>query len=164
MFSKPISWPKLMKRIDKLHERVNKLVAKAESEGLKSEAKIESEQLTSSNNCRNLPTNATIRKEYVRCGKVDCLSKHGPYYYAYWKDGRGKLKKKYIGKYAPRIDSAGEYKSIRNGFYGSPPSRDINVDPSNSPEVSQMAKGYITKTKNVRANRPRTNKLRQDQI
>ncbi len=165
IFSKPISLSKLLKRIDKLHKRVDKLVAKAESEGLKSEGKIESEKIKSLDNSRNLPDNVTIREEYVKCGKSDCpRCKHGPYYYAYWKDDSGKLKKKYIGKYATRTDRTGEYKSIRNGFYGSPPSRDINVDPSNSPEVSQMAKGYITKTKNVRANRPRTNKLRQDQI
>ncbi len=161
---KPITWPKLKKRIDKLIERSDKLVAKVKSEELRSEAKIELEKIRSINNSRNLPGNVTIREEYVKCGKSDCSSKHGPYYYAYWKDDCGKLKKKYIGKYATRTDSTGEYKSIRNEFYGSPPSRDINVEPSNSPEVSQMAKGYITKTKNVRANRPRTNKLRQDQI
>jgi hypothetical protein len=156
---KPITWPKLKKRVDRLHEKTEKLLAKVESEKLKSEAKIRSERLTSANNCRNLPTNTTIRDEYVTCGKSDCSRcKHGPYYYAYWKDDIGKLKKTYIGKYAPRTDNTGEYKSIRNVFYGSPPSRDINIDSSNSP------KGYMTKTKNVRATRPRRNKLRQDQI
>lgn len=44
-----------------------------------------------------VPKNATIRQEYVRCGKYDCDKPHGPYYYAYWKDN-AKLKKKYIGK------------------------------------------------------------------
>ena len=156
---KPVAWPKLKKRIDKLIERSDKLVAKVKSEELRSEAKIELEKIKSINNSRNLPGNVTIREEYVKCGKSDCSSKHGPYYYAYWKDDCGKLKKKYIGKYATRTDSTGEYKSIRNEFYGSPPSRDIDADSSNSPEVSQMTKGYITK-----ANRPRTNKLRKDQI
>ena len=33
-----------------------------------------------------LPRNATIRKEYVKCGKNDCEISHGPYYYAYWKE------------------------------------------------------------------------------
>jgi hypothetical protein len=33
-----------------------------------------------------IPTNATIRKEYVKCGKNDCVIPHGPYYYAYWKE------------------------------------------------------------------------------
>src|SRR5712691_9195960 len=103
---KPVPWPKLKKRIDKLIERSDKLVAKTESEGLKSEAKIESEQLTSANNCRNLPGNVTIREEYVKCGKSDCLRcKHGPYYYAYWKDDSGKLRKKYIGKYPPPVEN-----------------------------------------------------------
>jgi len=41
-----------------------------ESEKLRSEAKIESEMLTSSNNSRNLPRNVTIREEYVKCGKI----------------------------------------------------------------------------------------------
>jgi len=44
----------------------------------------------------------------------------GPYYYAYWKDDCGKLKKKYIGKYPPSID---KHKS-----------RDTIIDPSNSSE------------------------------
>ena len=95
-----------MKTIDRLCERANKrtnrLLAKVESEGLKSEAKIESEKIRSINNSRNLPNSATIRKEYVRCRKSDCSRcKHRPYYYAYWKDDSGKLKKKYIGKYPP---------------------------------------------------------------
>ena len=98
-FLKPIGWPKLKKRINKQLERADKLIAKAKPEELRSIAKIKSEELTSANNSRNLPSNVTIRKEYVRCGKLDCQSKHGPYYYAYWKDDSGKLKKKYIGKY-----------------------------------------------------------------
>jgi hypothetical protein len=63
------------------------------------------------------PSNATIKEEYVSCGNEWCCSKgnltdtnvpkedrfhnigrHGPYYYAYWKDPTTKkLKKKYIG-------------------------------------------------------------------
>jgi hypothetical protein len=109
-FLKPIGWSKLKKSIDKQLERADKViarsdkvVAKVKSEQLRSEAKIKSEEITSTNNSRNLPVNATIRKEYVRCGKLDCPSKHGPYFYAYWKDDSGKLKKKYIGKYHPSI-------------------------------------------------------------
>jgi hypothetical protein len=98
-----------MKRIDRLCERANKrtnrLVAKVKSDELRSEAKIELEKIRSINNSRNLPGNVTIREEYVKCGKSDCSRcKHGPYYYAYWKDDSGKLKKKYIGKYPPSID------------------------------------------------------------
>ena len=44
-----------------------------------------------------IPPNATIRQEYVRCGNPDCQNSHGPYLYAYWKEGK-KLNKKYIGK------------------------------------------------------------------
>jgi hypothetical protein len=39
-----------------------------------------------------IPTNAAIRKEYVKCGNPDCQNQHGPYLYAYWKqDNLGNL-------------------------------------------------------------------------
>src|SRR2546427_7666870 len=44
-----------------------------------------------------IPENATIRREHIRCGNPDCQQLHGPYLYAYWKDGK-RLRKKYIGK------------------------------------------------------------------
>jgi hypothetical protein len=44
-----------------------------------------------------IPEKATVRQEHVRCGNPDCQHLHGPYLYAYWKDGK-KLQKKYIGK------------------------------------------------------------------
>jgi hypothetical protein len=44
-----------------------------------------------------IPPNATIRQEYVKCGNPDCQNQHGPYLYAYWKQDK-KLNKKYIGK------------------------------------------------------------------
>src|SRR5438093_11345850 len=100
---KPIGWPKLKKQIDRLLERNERLIAKFNSEKLRSIAKVQSEELTSTNNSMSHRSNATIRKEYVRCGKLDCHRKHGPYYYAYWKDDSGKLKKKYISKYHPSI-------------------------------------------------------------
>ena len=40
-----------------------------------------------------IPPNATIRQEYVKCGNP----LHGPYLYAYWKQDK-KLKKRYVGK------------------------------------------------------------------
>jgi hypothetical protein len=116
IFLKPLGWPKLKKRINKQLERTDKLIAKFESEQLRSIAKIKSEelrsiakvkseQLTSTNNSRNLPSNATIWEEYVTCGKPDCSQcKHGPYYYAYWKDDIGKLHKRYIGKYPRPVE------------------------------------------------------------
>jgi hypothetical protein len=44
-----------------------------------------------------IPPNATIRQEYVKCGDPDCENLHGPYLYAYWKQDK-KLKKRYVGK------------------------------------------------------------------
>jgi hypothetical protein len=44
-----------------------------------------------------IPENATIRQERVRCGNPDCQQFHGPYLYEYWKDGK-RLRKKYVGK------------------------------------------------------------------
>jgi hypothetical protein len=44
-----------------------------------------------------IPPNATIRQEYVKCGNPDCQNQHGPYLYAYWKQDK-KLNKKYVGK------------------------------------------------------------------
>jgi hypothetical protein len=45
----------------------------------------------------DIPPNATIRQEYVKCGNPDCQNQHGPYLYAYWKQDK-KLKKLYVGK------------------------------------------------------------------
>src|SRR5215469_9379850 len=44
-----------------------------------------------------IPLNATIRQEYVKCGDPDCQKSHGPYFYAYWKEDK-KLNKRYVGK------------------------------------------------------------------
>jgi hypothetical protein len=44
-----------------------------------------------------IPPNATIRQEHVKCGDPDCQNPHGPYFYAYWKQDK-KLKKRYVGK------------------------------------------------------------------
>ena len=44
-----------------------------------------------------IPEKATVRQEHVRCGNPDCQHLHGPYLYAYWKDGK-KLQKKYSEK------------------------------------------------------------------
>ena len=48
-------------------------------------------------NYSSVPSNATIKEERIKCGKSCLMCPHGPYYYAYWKDESGKLKKKYIG-------------------------------------------------------------------
>ena len=44
-----------------------------------------------------IPLDATIRHEYVKCGNPDCQNSHGPYLYAYWKEDK-KLNKRYVGK------------------------------------------------------------------
>jgi hypothetical protein len=48
-------------------------------------------------NNQEIPLNATIRQEYVKCDDPDCQNSHGPYLYAYWKQDR-KLRKRYVGK------------------------------------------------------------------
>jgi hypothetical protein len=45
--------------------------------------KIKSRQLACVNRAKSIPENATIRKEYIKCGNEICEQKHGPYYYAY---------------------------------------------------------------------------------
>lgn len=48
-----------------------------------------------------LPPTLTYRQEQVRCGKRTCTTcPHGPYWYAYWKEG-GRTRKRYIGRYLP---------------------------------------------------------------
>jgi hypothetical protein len=65
--------------------------------------KFESRDLACTSRAKSIPENATIRKEYIKCGKQICERKHGPYYYAYWKDPESKkLKKKYIGNHMPK--------------------------------------------------------------
>lgn len=43
----------------------------------------------------------TYRLEPVRCGKKGCTRcPHGPYWYAYWREG-GRMRSRYIGKSLP---------------------------------------------------------------
>jgi hypothetical protein len=85
-----MSFPELMEEGYRLIARVRALENKDRSEKLACQARS-----------KLIPKNATIRKEYVKCKKPDCYyERHGPYYYAYWKEhGTKKLKKKYIGRY-----------------------------------------------------------------
>jgi hypothetical protein len=56
----------------------------------------------------DLPATAAItyRRQYARCGKADCARcandnpGHGPYWYAYWREG-SRLRSGYIGKHPP---------------------------------------------------------------
>jgi hypothetical protein len=90
--NKSSSLQKLLAKANKTTERATKFLNK-----------IKSRQLACDNRAKSIPENATIRKEYVKCGKEICELKHGPYYYAYWKDPESKkLKKKYIGDHMPK--------------------------------------------------------------
>jgi len=71
-------------------------------------ARLNSQRDLTSRNYKSIPSGATIRKEYIKCGNPNCYRcKHGPYYYGYWKEN-GKLNKKYIGKYDPREETKKE--------------------------------------------------------
>src|SRR5205823_8194326 len=87
---KHTSLQKLLAEANKTTERATKFINK-----------IKSRQLACANRAKSIPENATIRKEYIKCGKQMCEIEHGPYYYAYWKDQSKKLKKKYIGDHMP---------------------------------------------------------------
>jgi|GEM_PF-713312 len=84
--------------VKKMYEKAGLIIK--QSEGLV--AKMNSKREITNKNSKAIPKNATIREEYVRCGKDLCLKcVHGPYYYAYWRDKSRKLKKKYIGRNNP---------------------------------------------------------------
>jgi hypothetical protein len=51
-----------------------------------------------------IPSNATIRRQHVKCSKPQCQKKHGQYLYAYWKEGN-KTKSRYVGKKLEDFDS-----------------------------------------------------------
>ena len=81
---------------DQLMEEGNKLIARAQA----LDNKEKSIKLACQSRSKSVPKNATIRKEFVKCKKLNCYRQlHGPYYYAYWKDPETRrLKKKYIGR------------------------------------------------------------------
>jgi hypothetical protein len=90
--NKCTSLQKVLANANKTTERATKFINK-----------IKSRQLACVNRAKSIPENATIRKEYIKCGKENCQHKHGPYYYAYWKDPETKkLKKKYLGDHMPK--------------------------------------------------------------
>ena len=83
--------------LEELMAEGNKLIACAQA----LDNKERSKKIACQTRSKSIPKNATIRKEFVKCKKPDCYhKKHGPYYYAYWKDPETKkLKKKYIGRH-----------------------------------------------------------------
>ena len=96
--------------LEKICEKAGSLI----KESGKVLVKINSKRQIARKNSKSLSNNATIRKEYVKCGKEFCLgSKHGPYYYAFWRDKRnGKVKKKYIGRNDPRERGRQKYREL----------------------------------------------------
>ena len=83
------SLEKLLAHANKTIEKSNRFINK-----------IKSREIACSNRAKSIPENATIRKEYVKCGKTLCYHrKHGPYYYAYWKDPETKKLRKKIDRY-----------------------------------------------------------------
>jgi hypothetical protein len=95
--NKSSSLQKLLAKANKTTERATKFINK-----------IKSRQVVCAHRAKSIPENATIRKEYIKCGKEICEIEHGPYYYAYWKDPESKkLKKKYIGDHMPKDKRSG---------------------------------------------------------
>ncbi len=48
-----------------------------------------------------LPQGLRYRRQSVNCGKESCSRcPHGPYWYAFWKEG-GRTRKRYIGRHLP---------------------------------------------------------------
>jgi hypothetical protein len=85
--------------LDKMYEKGGSIIKQSE----RLLVKMNSKRQVVNRNSKSIPRNATIRKEYIKCGKDLCLGcQHGPYYYAFWRDESGKLKKKYIGRNDPR--------------------------------------------------------------
>ena len=64
---KSSSLQKLLANANKTTERAIKFINK-----------IRSRQLACANRAKSIPENATIRKEYIKCGKQICEQKHGP--------------------------------------------------------------------------------------
>jgi hypothetical protein len=87
-----VSMEKLLKGANKRIERSQNFLNK-----------LKLRRVACANRAKAIPENATVRKEYIRCKKINCYhEQHGPYYYAYWKDPETKkLNKKYIGIHMP---------------------------------------------------------------
>jgi hypothetical protein len=120
-WDKPTPIWKLLKQCRKTAERGEKLLKK-----------FDARRESSINNLKSVPKNATIKKEYIKCGKPLCHRKHGPYYYAYWKEDPtiGKLKKKYIGKYFKKQEKMKLSSEMPTTTVATNPIKDIEMDNS----------------------------------
>jgi hypothetical protein len=56
------------------------------------------EEITDAREAADSPGKVTYRLQPVTCGKPGCARcPHGPYWYAYWREG-GKVRSRYIGR------------------------------------------------------------------
>ena len=88
---------KQMKELEKTNEKINAINNKFN--GIIGSFKL---------NCQPVSENATVREEFIKCGKPSCNNYlHGPYHYAYWNEKtklynkKSKLRKKYLGTMDP---------------------------------------------------------------
>ena len=91
-----------MPRLDLAREELNRLMDRLEAELLR----IEEEAKGLEAKLKELFPHPKVRMEYRRCGKASCHCAkgelHGPYYYAYYKQG-GKTKAIYFGRKHPTL-------------------------------------------------------------
>jgi hypothetical protein len=113
--------------LDKMYEKGGSII----KQGEKLLVKMNSKRQVVNRNFKSIPRNATIRKEYIKCGKDLCLGcEHGPYYYAYWRDENGKLKKKYIGRNNPREKEKGIQDNYSNDLEHILRNKQNNLEPT----------------------------------
>ena len=98
----------------------------------------------SKDNKYEIPENATIRQEHVRCGNLDCQQLHGPYLYAYWKDGK-RLRKRYVGK---TIDDLLVRKVAKKADTTPTKMRKLKVIKEKAQGGNLLAQEYLEKLKN----------------
>jgi hypothetical protein len=103
--------------IERILDKSNRIASSAIFDTASLLTDFNAEFQTSERNLKNVTSKATIREEYVKCGKAYCNVKHGPYYYAYWRNHDGNKKgkkqyKKYIGKIGPRERNNIEFNRI----------------------------------------------------
>jgi hypothetical protein len=98
-----------------------------------------------------IPPNATIRKEFSRCGNPDCQDMHrphGPYLNAYWREGK-KIIHRYIGKSLEEFNDREIAKRIAKKM-GYRPSQHIKFKFIKQEESrgNELAKQYLEKLRN----------------
>jgi hypothetical protein len=83
-----LNWNNKSTPIWKVLKQSNRAADKAE----KFLNKLNSAKTAANNRIKLVPSKATVRREHIKCGKAFCHRRHGPYYYAYWKDANGRLR------------------------------------------------------------------------